>query len=397
MAQTMFTQKRSSSGQGQEQGQGLGQIDSVRLRRTVLYVIMVVAIVIVVVWIFYTLLNVLLLLAFTVIFCYLVVPLVDLIEKPFRLGKVERHVPHTLAIAIVYMILFGGIVLTLERVAPLLSDQLTSFYENAPKYARQVDQYLRLLASLPSQYRLPGSLQQAVDQNVSAVIEATIGWVQLIVQRMIFYLPWLILIPVIGFFLLKDAKSIRRKLLTSFPEADARYRAAMFITDVSETMAAYIRTQVAASVIVGVIEGIGLWLLGIPYPLLFAVFAGILEFIPVVGPLFLGIVATLVASFYSWKSALIVAGFLTSYRIIQDYFILPRLVSVEMKIHPVVVILAVLCGAELGGVIGVFLSVPVVALLFVCLRHWRNLKLVQSSSIDPPENPLKAEPARKRD
>jgi predicted PurR-regulated permease PerM len=392
----MFTQKRSSSGQGQEQGQGLGQIDSLRLRRTVLYVIMVVAAVILVVWMFYTLINVLLLLAFTVIFCYLVVPLVDLIERPFRLGKTERHVPHTLAITLVYLILFGGIVLTLEGVTPLLSDQFTSFYENVPKYAGQIDQYLRFLASLPSRYRLPGTLQQAVDQNVSAFVEATIGWVQLVVQRIIFYLPWLILIPVIGFFLLKDAKSIRRKVLTSFPEADARYRAAMFITDVSETMAAYIRTQVAAGVIVGVIEGIGLWLLGVPYPLLFAVSAGILEFIPVVGPLFLGIVATLVAS-YSWKSALIVAGFLTFYRIIQDYFILPRLVSVEMKIHPVVVILAVLCGAELGGVIGVFLSVPVVALLLVCLRHWRNLKLGRSQPLDQPENPLKAEHAMRRD
>jgi len=391
----MFTQKRTSSGQGQ--GVGQGQIDPVRLRRTVLQGIILVAAAIIIAWMFFTLLNVLLLLAFTVIFCYLVVPLVDLIERPFHLGKAEWHVPHTMAIAIVYLILFGGIVLALQRVAPLLSDQFTSFYENAPRYARQVDQYLRFIASLPSRYRLPLSLQQAVDENITAFIEATIGWIQLIVQKIIRYLPWLVLIPVIGFFLLKDAKSISKILLTSFPEADMRYRAAMFITDVSETLAAYIRTQVLASVIVGVVEGIGLWLLGVPYPLLFAVSAGVLEFVPVVGPLFLGIIATLVASFYSWKSALLVAGFLAVFRTIQDYLILPRMVSEGMKIHPVVVILAVLCGAELGGVTGVFLSVPVVALLLVCWRHWRDLQLERSSPLDHSEETLIIEHALRKD
>ncbi|MCI0663536.1 MAG: AI-2E family transporter [Acidobacteria bacterium] len=406
----MFSQKRTSSGQGQGgqgqggQGQGgqgqeqeQGQIDPVRLRRTVLHVIILVMAALALAWLFFTLLNVLLLLAFTAIFCYLVVPLVEFIERPLPWRKTKWHVPHTLAIVIVYLILLGGIVLALERVTPLLSDQFNSFYENAPRYARQIDQYLRYLGSLPSRFRLPVSMQQAVDENVTVLIEATIGWLQLIVQKVIRYLPWLVLIPVIGFFLLKDARSIRRILLTSFPEADMRYRVAMFITDVSETMAAYIRTQVLASVTVGVVVGIGLWLFGVPYPLLFAISAGLLEFIPVVGPLFLGIIATLVASFYSWRSALLVAGFLAVYRIIQDYLILPRLVSEGLKIHPVVVILAVLCGAELGGVIGVFLSVPVVALLLVCWRHWRDLQIERSSSHDHPEEPLIIEHALRKD
>jgi predicted PurR-regulated permease PerM len=107
--------------------------------------------------------------------------------------------------------------------------------------------------------------------------------------------------------------------------------------------------------------------------------------VPIVGPLALGIIAVLVASFHSWQSALAVAGFLAAYRILHDYVIYPRLLSEGVEIHPVAIILAVLCGAELGGVTGVFLSVPVVALLIVCWRHWHGLQADRANPILAPD------------
>jgi predicted PurR-regulated permease PerM len=114
--------------------------------------------------------------------------------------------------------------------------------------------------------------------------------------------------------------------------------------------------------------------LGLRSPLVFAIVAGTLEFVPVVGPLVIGTVAVLVASFHSWHDAFAVFVFMAVFRLIHDYLIYPRLIAQGVEIHPVVVILAVLSGAELGGVTGVFLSVPVAALLVVCWRHWRDLQ-----------------------
>jgi predicted PurR-regulated permease PerM len=136
---------------------------------------------------------------------------------------------------------------------------------------------------------------------------------------------------------------------------------------------------------------VGLWLLGVPYSLVFAILAGVFEFVPVVGPLVFGVTVTLVAGFYSWRNALLLAAFLAVFRVIHDYVIYPRLLSKGMEIHPVVVILAVLCGAELGGVTGVFLSIPVVALLIVCWKHWRDLQLDRSAVIVSPEREPLAE------
>jgi hypothetical protein len=177
--------------------------------------------------------------------------------------------------------------------------------------------------------------------------------------------------------------------LASLTPGVLRYRVTIFIKDVSATLAGYIRAQLIAGVIVGVIQGVGLWLLGVPYALVLAVVAGVLEFVPVIGPLVLGIIAALVASFDSWHAALLVVGFLALFRLIHDYVIYPRLISQGVEIHPVVVILAVLSGAELGGVTGVFLSVPLAALLLVCWRHWRDLRLDRSSQlVRPAAEPL---------
>lgn len=347
--------------------------DPARVRRIVLTVILLVAASVVVAWLLYTLRLVILLLAFTAIFCYLIAPMVDFIERPFRL---RLKLPRTLAIVIVYLLLAGGTFLIADYLVPLLSDQISAFTDNVPTYAQQLDQSVKSVEKLPSRYHLPRSWRQSLAEWITITKEGMVEWLKMIAGRtfrLMLFLPWLILIPVLGFFFLKDAKTISNRFLLSLPQADLRYRSTVFLRKVSDTLAAYIRAQLIACALVGMIEGLGLWLLGLRYPLVFAVIAAVLEFVPVVGPLALGVSAVLVASFHSTQSVLIIAGFLAIFRIIHDYVIYPKLIGAGVEIHPLAVILAVICGAELGGIIGIFLSVPVVALLIVCWRHWRKL------------------------
>jgi predicted PurR-regulated permease PerM len=379
--------------------------DPARVRRIVTQAVLLVAAVVALIWLLFALRMILLLLAFTAIFCYLIAPLVDFFEFSIRVGRFVLRVPHTLAIIIVYLLMAGGVTFTVEKFGPLLSDQLGSFFENMPNYAKQLDQYAKQLSALPARYRLPSIWRESLTGGVNAAISGVLNWLQevaLRTVRMTPYLLWLVLIPVLGFLFLKDAKALSDRFLSTLPAADLRYRVATFLKDVSEAMAGYIRAQLLACLIVGVVVGVGLWLLGLPYPLVFGIGAGLFEFVPVVGPLSLGAVAMLVASFHSWRNALLVFAFLAIYRVIHDYFIYPRLISRGVEVHPVVVILAVLSGAELGGVIGVFLSVPVAALLIVCWRHWRDLRQERSLTLvgadnEPLVKHLATEPQRHRD
>jgi predicted PurR-regulated permease PerM len=355
-----------------------------RARRIILQSIGLVAVSLLLVWLLYALRAVLLLLAFTIIFCYLIAPLVDFVERPLRVGGRTWRLPRAVAITLVYLLLAALLVLLFDQLIPLLSEQLSALVDNTPVYVRQLYQYSQWVTSLPNRYRLPAAWRQSISDWLNTLLLGVGAWLQIIAVRTVqltLFLPWLLLIPIIGFFFLKDARAVSSKVLASLPTSDMRYRVTIFLKDVSATLAGYIRAQLLACIIVGVIEGLGLWLLGVPYALVLAVLAGVLEFIPIIGPLVLGIIAALVASFDSWHAALLVTGFLALFRIIHDYVIYPRLVSQGVEIHPVVVVLAVLSGAELGGVTGVFLSVPLTALLLVCWRHWRDLRLDRSAQI----------------
>jgi predicted PurR-regulated permease PerM len=346
-----------------------------RLRRMVWQVILVGAAAGVIAWGLYALKTVLLLLVLTIFFCYLIAPLVTFVERPL---PVRWRLPRGLAILVVYLLLFGAAALAVDFLLPLLLAQLEALVANAPTYAKRLDQYVRQLTALPTHYRLPLSWRQTIGSSIDTAIGSVVAWLQaaaVSVVQWTLYLPWLTLIPVIGFFFLKDSRAFSDRLLATLPEADLRWRATNFLGDVSETLAAYIRAQLLACLIIGIITGGGLWLMGVKYSLVLGIVAGLLEFVPAIGPVLAAAIAAPVAGLDSWRLMWLVLGFLAALRVVHTYLIYPRLVSQVIEMHPLVVILALICGAELGGVAGIFLSIPVAALLIVCWKHWRELQL----------------------
>jgi len=184
-------------------------------------------------------------------------------------------------------------------------------------------------------------------------------------------LPWLVLIPILGFFFLKDADSFRRSVLAMLPRGRLRWRGDEFFQDVNSTLAAYIRAQLTACILVGIISSLGFALIGLPNPLVLGLIAGILEFVPLIGPLMVAILAALLALLHSgFGMAFVVLLFLGVLRVIEDYVIYPRIIGEGIHLHPLAVILAVLAGAELAGVAGIFLAIPVIAIITVSYRHW---------------------------
>jgi predicted PurR-regulated permease PerM len=118
------------------------------------------------------------------------------------------------------------------------------------------------------------------------------------------------------------------------------------------------------------------------------VLAGLLEFIPLVGPLVVALGTGLVAGVHSTGQAVAVLLFLGTLRLVQDYVVFPRLVRRGIHMHPLGVILAILCGAELAGIAGIFLAIPVVAVLSVSYRHWlehRGSAGLVTDLLNPPE------------
>jgi predicted PurR-regulated permease PerM len=124
-------------------------------------------------------------------------------------------------------------------------------------------------------------------------------------------------------------------------------------------------------VLIGIVCAIGFTLLGLPGGLVMGVVAGVLEFIPLVGPLTVAIMAAVLAILHAGPfNAFLVLLFLGVLRIVHDYAVYPRLIGQGIHLHPLAVIFAILAGEKLAGVAGIFLAIPVVAILTVSYRHW---------------------------
>ena len=154
------------------------------------------------------------------------------------------------------------------------------------------------------------------------------------------------------------------------PSGALARRGRELLQDINTTLAVYIRAQLIACLLIGTVCTIGFSLIGVRYALVLGIVSGLLEFIPLVGPLVVAVIATLIASVSSLKQALGVVAFLGVLRIVHDYIVYPRIIGHGMPLHPFAVIVAVLCGAALAGVPGIFLAIPTVAILSVGYRHW---------------------------
>ncbi|HEX6729475.1 MAG TPA: AI-2E family transporter, partial [Pyrinomonadaceae bacterium] len=342
--------------------------------RVILRVIIIILAVAVLLWIIVKLTGVILLLVLSIFFAYLVSPLVEFLRRPLTFSKRPVVMPRVLAISLAYFVIFAGLVLVIYFVVPSLGNQFPEFASQAKGYWKTIGEKTQQLNEFFRSRRMPEPLVDAVNNAIPAIVEKVSATVSDFVTHAIGYvafLPWLILIPILAFFLLKDADTFRRSALQMLPRGRWRWRGDEFFQDVNSTLAAYIRAQLTACLFIGVVCALGFTLLGLPGPLVMGFIAGVFEFVPLVGPLAVAIMAAALALLHKgFFSAFLVLLFLGVLRIVQDYVIYPRLIGQGIHLHPLAVIFAILAGHELAGVTGIFLAIPVVAILTVSYRHW---------------------------
>lgn len=342
--------------------------------RVVLRIILILLAVAALLWIVYKLTTVLLLLVLSIFFAYLVAPLVDLVEKPINLGGRIIRMPRGLAIGVVYLFLFTVVGAGIYFLTPQFAAQFPEFKQQATTYYKKITDTSTRVNQYFTDHHLPPGMVKAVNDTILGVIARTGEVASLAFERAlgwIIFLPWIVLVPILSFFLLKDADSFRRSALAMLPRGRLRWRGDELFQDINSTLAAYIRAQLTACVLIGVICSTGFALIGFPSPLVLGVIAGLLEFVPLVGPLVVAMLVAMLALLQSGLGmALVVVLFLGVLRVVHDYVVYPRIIGHGIHLHPLAVILAILAGAEIAGVAGIFLAIPAIAILTVGYRHW---------------------------
>jgi len=311
-------------------------------------------------WAVYMVRNTLFVFTIALMFAYLLYPMFDSIDR-FLSRSGARESARTRALAITYVVVLGILVVfgsyigaNVGREAGQLTQRVTQ-----PGIADQVQQWRVLNLPVGEQITQHyGEIVATVPQLTMRVLEAGSN------------LIYLIVIPIMSFFLLKDGRRALELLLAA---SGSRRDAVMeTVTDAHTLMLQYMRALFLLCVAVLLSFSVVLSMMGVPYAILLASIAFPLEFVPLVGPLISGSIVVAVSIFSGYPHVIWVIAFLLLYRLFQDYVLSPHLMSKGVELHPLLVILGVFAGGEIAGVAGIFISVPVIALLrLFYYRLWR--------------------------
>jgi len=271
------------------------------------------------IWMTYRLGRIVAVLILAMFFAYVIAPLVEVAQYPISLTGRSRRLTRGTAIAVVYLLLAGAAGAGAAILWPSAAQQLDEAIVSAPRYTESFRAWEHGWTRYYGRLRIPLELRHGIDESVLGAGDAAVAYARGSLLALIGALsdiPWLVLIPILAFLLLKDAAGIRRTILTALPHR-IQLRGHRLFDELNATLAAYVPAQLIASVVVGSLCGIGFALLGNPYAILLGVVAAVLEFIPLIGPLVVAAVAVAIAALHDPILAIWTAVFLTVLRVVE--------------------------------------------------------------------------------
>ncbi len=301
---------------------------------------------------------------FAVFFAYLVDPAVSRIQRWTK--------SRGAAIAIIYALIVILLATFFFFVGPKIGHETQKLTESLPSLLEKVSS-----GQIAQEIGLQRHVSAATTQQLSNFLASHRGNLLELAQKAglriaeVAQESWLlILVPILAAFFLHDARMFGQVVLSFFHSKPQREFMQGVISDLNQMLADFIRAQLTLAALSWVAYSSFLGATRVPYALMLGTAGGILEFIPVVGPL---VAAALILSvaLLTGSHWLIVLIFLIGWRLLQDYVITPRIMGKSMELHPLAAIFGVLAGGEIAGVLGVYLSIPVMASLRIVWRRWR--------------------------
>ena len=301
---------------------------------------------------------------FAVFFAYLMSPLVNSLERLLH--------SRVAAIAVIYVLLLGLLVLFFVAMGPRIGRESARLGQSLPaltqlssgQLAEQIGQqhgWNSRLVDFARDYLVTHSSQittlaQRVGLRIADVAKE--AWL-------------LVVVPLLSIFFLKDGRAFSQILLDLVRSRPQRELLQGVLSDLNQMLAHFIRAQLILAALTFIAYSIALALMKMPYVLVLGTIGGLLEFIPVIGPLFAGLIIVSVALLTGYPHLVGVLIFLGCWRLIQDYVTSPRIMGQSVELHPLAAIFGVMAGGEVAGILGIFLSIPVMASLRIVFRRWR--------------------------
>lgn len=291
-------------------------------------------------WIIFLIREVIILLFIAIIFMSALSPIVTYLER-FK-------VPRALSIASTYIVVVGTLVGLISLMVTPLVDQTVTLAQSLPQTISHI---------------FPQINQTVIQEQAASLSKNAFSIGLVVINNFIA----LISVAVLAFYLLMDRGKLDKVVTQFFPQYETR------ITSISkrieDKLGSWVRGQVALSVIIGSLSYLALLILNIPNALPLAIFAGMMEVVPVIGPIVSAVPAVLIAYSISPVLALFVV---LAYFIIQqleNHLVVPQVMKKAVGLNPLIVILAVAIGGKLLGILGALLAVPITVVVQIIIEE----------------------------
>lgn len=314
-------------------------------------------------------------LAVSILVAYLIAPAVDALCR--------YKIPRTLSISIVYVVLATLIGLFVAYLMPVVNSEFHKLMGNISVIASNLDQITADTAVKLQNYAPDGfegmldpenfklsELALRMQSEAPAIVGGTLPGVLSGFKSAAGVLTGMILVPLLTFYILMDSDKYKLSFMGVIPKAH-RPVAAELLHRIDYTIGRYIRGQIIVCVSIGVFVGVALSILGIDYAILIGVFAGVVDIIPYVGVL-IGLVPAFVIALINKGIlfAIFTIAVLESIHWLEGHIVVPAVVGHSVGLPPLTVMVALLAGAELGGIMGMFVAIPLAAILRVCINYY---------------------------
>ncbi len=319
----------------------------------------------------YRVLDVLALVFVAIIFATALEPAVNWMNR--------NRIPRALAVLVLYLVIFLVLSLIVVLMVPPLVDQITELAKSFPYY------YERLLSAFSyvsgtGHDQVAAGMQQNLQNLGSNLAQATSSLLSTVIGIFGGILQFIVLLT-IAFYLVIEEDGIVRFVRSITPSAYQPY-VMQLMRRLKQKLGSWLRGQLLLMLIIGVLTYVGLALLGAKYAMVLALWAGITEIVPYVGPIIGAIPAIFLALSVSPLQALLITALYVVVQQLENNIIVPMVMRRTVGLNPIITIIAIAIGAKLGGVMGAVLSIPVAVSLGVFLSDFFDRRMAEESKLE---------------
>jgi predicted PurR-regulated permease PerM len=304
----------------------------------------------------------------------------------------QRIMPRLPAVIIVYLVVLSGISLLLYAIIKTTVDQVAGLASNIQTFLTPTGQkQLAPIVQFANRFGISSSQLQGFAQNIEGQASGIATSALPFLGGVADFMLNVIIVAVLSIYLLLDGERAIKWLRTNAPIMQ-RERIHFFLDTLNRIIGGYIRGQLIMSSLVGLLVGVGMTILRVPYGVLLGVIAFVLEFVPVIGTILSGVLCVLLALSKGWLLALFVLIYFVVVHVLEGDILAPRIVGKAVGVHPAVSLFALLAGAELFGIWGAILGSPLAGLIQAVLittwEDWRANHPEQFPEEEPAPEPL---------